>query len=362
MVKYFFLLLVFVHGLIHSMGFLKAFQPADIDQLSKEISRPQGFLWLLATLLLIGTAFLSLYDYIHWPYFAMISVALSQILIVTTWSDAKYGTLANVIILLAVILAGAATTFTRNYQGYVQKQLANSEKINQGLLLKSDLEDLPNIVQKYILHSGALNKPKVYNAKIIMEGEMRGKDQGWFHFTSEQYSFFADPTRLFFMKANVKGLPTYGYHAYSNKNATMLIKVFGLIPIINQSGSELNVAETVTVFNDMCLFAPGTLIDSRIQWQELDSTSVKATFTNGDISISAALHFDQEGQLRDFVSDDRYDMADMKQYRFSTPIGNYEFQHAHHLFSYGEAIWHYPTGEFTYGKFNIKSIEYNVKE
>ena len=28
----------------------------------------------------------------------------------------------------------------------------------------------------------------------------------------------------------------------------------------------------------------------------------------------------------------------------------------------GEAIQHYPDGQFVYGKFNLKSIEYNVTE
>lgn len=43
--------------------------------------------------------------------------------------------------------------------------------------------------------------------------------------------------------------------------------------------------ETVTLFNDMCLMAPATLIDRRIQWQEIDRNSVKATFINYILSL-----------------------------------------------------------------------------
>jgi hypothetical protein len=362
MAKYFFLLLIFVHGLIHTIGFLKAFHIIDIDQLSKEISRPQGVVWLLTAILLLISAFLFLYNHAHWIFLAFIAVVISQVLIISTWSDAKFGTIANLMILIPAVLSYATTSFAHGYQTDVQRKLVSTENFNQDLLSQNDLESLPALVQNYILRSGAVNKPKVHNVKIIMQGEMRGKDQDWFHFASEQYNFFDEPTRLFFMKANVKGLPTYGYHTYSNKKATMLIKVLGLIPIINKTGSELDVAETVTVFNDMCLFAPSTLIDSRIRWQDVDSRSVKATFKNGEISISATLHFDDEGRLQNFVSDDRYDVAEMKQYRFSTPIGSYQFQKDHDLCSYGEAIWHYPDGEFTYGKFQITSVEYNVGE
>ena len=30
--------------------------------------------------------------------------------------------------------------------------------------------------------------------------------------------------------------------------------------------------------------------------------------------------------------------------------------------AYGEAVWHYPEGNFTYGKFYLKEVQYNVKE
>jgi len=110
------------------------------------------------------------------------------------------------------------------------------------------------------------------------------------------------------------------------------------------------------------LMAPATLIDSRIQWEAIDGASAKATFTNQGVSISAILYFNEKGQLVDFVSDDRYAVADMKQYRFSTPAGNYKNFNGYNIMSYGEAIWHYPDGKFTYGKFNLQSVEYNVAE
>jgi hypothetical protein len=94
----------------------------------------------------------------------------------------------------------------------------------------------------------------------------------------------------------------------------------------------------------------------------MDSLSAKATFTNGGNKISAVLYFNEQGQLINFISDDRYVIGDMKQYRFSTPVKEYEQMDGKNIWKYGETIWHYPDGEFVYGKFTLKSIEYNVKE
>ena len=56
MMKELFASIVIIHGLIHSMGFLKAFQLAEINQLTQDIPRPIGLLWIISTLLFIAMA------------------------------------------------------------------------------------------------------------------------------------------------------------------------------------------------------------------------------------------------------------------------------------------------------------------
>ncbi len=164
------------------------------------------------------------------------------------------------------------------------------------------------------------------------------------------------------MKAKIMGLPTYGYHKYDREGAGMLIKLESLFPIVDIKGKEMYPAETVTFFNDLCLFAPAALIDKRITWETIDPLSVKATFTTINIKISAILSFNEAGQLINFVSYDRYSVSEMKAFPFSTPAKNYKNINGYNLATYGEATWHYPDGEFVYGKFELKEIEYNVSQ
>jgi hypothetical protein len=131
---------------------------------------------------------------------------------------------------------------------------------------------------------------------------------------------------------------------------------------VDVSGIEMNKAETVTVFNDMCLMAPATLIDKRIQWKTIDDYTVEAVFNNQGFEIKAILTFNDKGQLTNFISDDRYVIKDMKRYRFSTPVKDYKNIDGINVPTLGEAIWHYPDRKFVYGKFYLKSIEYNVNE
>lgn len=354
-----FALLIIVHGLIHILGFVKAFNFADINQLSQSISKSMGMLWLFVSIFFLTSAVLYLLKKDWWFLIAISAIAISQILIIIYWKDAKFGSIANVIMLIVAIIGIASVQFETSYKKDVASAMVKNPNTNE-IVTEKDLEHLPPIVQNYLHYVGVVGKPKVHNAKVVFEGEMRDRGKDWFKFTSEQYNFFEFPTRLFFMKAKVKGLATHGYHAYNNKKARMQIKVLSLFPVVHIDKPELFSTETVTFFNDMCLFAPAALIDDRIVWEPIDEHSVKATFTNRGTSISAILHFNDKGQLVNFISNDRTAIDQMKTFPFSTPACHYKNIGGYNLPTYGEAIWHYPDGEFVYGRFNLKSIAYNI--
>jgi hypothetical protein len=356
MLKYLLALIIVLHGLIHFIGFVKAFNYGNINQITKEISKPSGLLWLITGLLFAIATIFFLLKKEGWMLFGLAAVIISQILIFTVWQDAKFGTIANIIILAAIILNYGSYRFEKGYQTDVNENRQRSNTLKTEILTESDLLPLPDPVQRYIRYAGVINRPKVKNIRIVFEGQMREKGKDFFPFTCEQYNFFDEPTRLFFMKAKIKGITVPGYHRYTNGTATMDIRLFGLFSVVKREGQDMDKAETVTLFNDMCLMAPASLIDKRITWLAIDSNSAKGTFTNHEITISAILYFNEIGQLVDFISSDR----DVNSYPFSTPVSNYQNKNGINIMTYGEAIWHYPDGKFVYGKFNLKEVEYNL--
>lgn len=354
-------IILFFHGLIHLMGFAIAFRLVEIEQLSGSISKSWGWVWLLTALLFQITFILFILKKDAWPILAIVAAMLSQILILTVWSDAKFGTFINIIILITAIIVFARQNFENSYKKDVAFAMEKTD-FHTDTVTEKDLVSLPEPVKKYLRYVGAVGKPKVDNVKIVFEGEMREKDKDWFAFTSEQYNFFEEPTRLFFMKAKIKGLSTYGYHRYKQEEASMSVKLLSLFPVVQIGKPELFPTETVTFFNDLCLFAPAALIDDRIFWKKIDNRSAKATFTNKGTTISAILYFNEKGQLVNFVSHDRIAIDEMKTYPFSTPVKNYLNSNGFNLPTYGEAVWLYPDGEFVYGRFELKRIEYNVSD
>ena len=108
--RIFLLIVIAMHGLIHLMGFAKAFNLAELSQLSKAISKFSGLMWLSAALLFLTTLVLLVLKSDTWWMFGVAAIIISQIVIINSWSDAKWGTIANIIILILIILA-----FSGNY-------------------------------------------------------------------------------------------------------------------------------------------------------------------------------------------------------------------------------------------------------
>jgi hypothetical protein len=186
---------------------------------------------------------------------------------------------------------------------------------------------------------------------------------GWMNSDVQQVSFLRPPTRLFYVRGSRFGLPFDALHLYVGPRATFHVKLANLFDVVDARGPEMDQSETVTMLNDLCLLAPAALIDADIAWQAVDEHTVGATFTNAGHTVRATLTFAPDGSLSNFSSDDRYQTADGKTYerfRWSTPLRNYRDFHGYRIAATGEALWDEPAGPYSYARFEIASLDYNV--
>lgn len=361
MLRWVILFLLTVHGLIHLMGLAKAFDWAAVQALTKPVSKPMGLFWLLAAMLFLFAGILLFRHSDRWWMPALAAVIISQVLIMLHWHDARFGSLANVLVLLGVIAGASVWSFRNGYRDDIVGSKYAVSNLPTRVLNEGDLAPLPLPVQRFIRASGAVGKPIPHTLTIEFKGDIRSKGGPWMPFTTTQVNTFDPPTRAFWMDATMKGLPTKGYHRYSDGKAHMRIKVLGMFPVIDIRSAELDTAETVTWFNDLCLFAPGALIDKRITWEAIDDYRARAIFLHKGISISAVVVFDAQDRLVDFISDDRYYLEEdksMTKCRFSTPARDHRVENGVLVPGYGEAIYHLADGDLTYGRFNLVGVRY----
>ena len=363
--KIFFAIFVALQGLIHLMGTAKAFGVA-VPQLTQPIEKPMGVLWFVAAALLISTA-ISLFTWPQWWWIiGTAAIIVSQIAIASSWADARFGSIANVLVLVAVafgFLSQGPWSFRAEYDRDVAWGL--SRAVATLPLTENDISPLPGVVQRYIRLNGAVGEPRVQNFRARFHGQIRsGPDAPWMPFTGAQYNFYGERSRLFLMDGSMFGLPFQAFHRFIGPTATMRVKVASLVTLVNAKGAKMDEAETVTLFNDLCVFAPGALADRGIVWQQIDAHSVGASFTNLSHTIRAVLSFNDRGELTDFVADGRgalsADGKSISEMRWSTPLSDYRLFGSHRLMTRGEGIWHAPGGKYSYLHFDLDAIEYNV--
>lgn len=97
-------LLLTIHGIIHLLGFLKAFHIAEIEELREPISKSSGIIWLFTFLVFLFTAILFLIEIRLWLGTGFLGILLSQALILMTWKDAKFGSIPNFFLGILILL------------------------------------------------------------------------------------------------------------------------------------------------------------------------------------------------------------------------------------------------------------------
>jgi hypothetical protein len=353
---------VVVHGLLHLLG---AAAPLGwTDDVALRLLPGTGPAWLLAALLVGAAGVGLLAGRRQWWLLGTPAVVLSQVLIVTSWQDAWAGSVANLILLVAVIhgwrAEGPGSGRARFRRGMAEALTAPS---TTELLTDADLAHLPEPVARYIRRTGAVGRPKVTRFTAKIHGRIRaGHDQPWMPFTGEQVNTCGpSPSRLFRIKATMRGLPTDVLHVLVDGRATMRAAVCSIVPVVEAAGPEMDRAETVTLFNDLCVLAPAALVDAPIAWSMADRR-VRGSYTNGQHTVEAELVFDADGDLVDFMSDDRAQAsADGKTFvakRWSTPLTGYREVRGRRLSTVGTAVWDAPEpgGPFAYLEFFLDDL------
>jgi hypothetical protein len=281
------------------------------------------------------------------------------------WSILIVATLAGLLLaspLLVRVLDMRASSFRSRFSRDRDALLARPMRATPSVT-ESDLAGLPVLMQAYLRRVGAVGRPRVRNLRLTFSAQMRNDAaSAWMRSTATQYESFDPPARLFYMNASRTGIPFDVLHRYVDGAATFQVRIASLISMVDKSGPVLAKAETVTLMNDIVVFAPAAVLDLPFSWRASSAHTVDATFTNASYTVTATLMFDDNGDLVGFLSNDRTQesASGSRSFPWSTPISDYRVVDGIRVGAHGDANWIEPSGEWTYGQFDVQSIAYNV--
>jgi hypothetical protein len=360
--KYVFTFLVLIHGIIHLFGFVNAFFSTEVSKQMLGISKPIGAFWLFTFILFVVTA-VSFFNNKKWFYIAFFAVFVSQILILTVWNDAKFGTIINVIILVVSIAALGNYSFHKMVEKEV-KTVLNDCQISKDIISENDLLQLPEIVQKWLKNSGVIGKQDVFSVRLQQKGLMRTKPKSnWMPFVAVQYFNTKNPT--FVWHTNVKAMPMIsmvGRDKLWNGEGEMLIKLAGIIPVVSErKNQKVNSGTMLRFLSEMCWF-PSAVLNDYVQWETIDKTSAKATFIYNAQQVSGTFYFTPSGDLSAFEATRYYGggtAAKLEKWRIE--MTSFDLFHGIKIPNKANVIWKLTAGDFHWLSLEITTIDYNTK-
>jgi hypothetical protein len=357
-----FFILVLLHSLIHLLGFVKGFGLMEVKALSSSISKLLGSIWFLAAALLLsyGIAFLS--ESKQAWIIGTFAVIISQALIFYFWKDAKFGTLPNIAILVAILISYSSLKFTTQVEKERKEILKKSLSDKPPVFSESEIELLPFPVKKWLHSCGAIGQPKASSGKIMQVAQMKMKpeQENWYQAEAIQYTVIDEPS--FIWKVKLKMNPfiwIQGRDKFQDGEGEMLIKMNSLVNLVDESGAKIDEGTLQRFLGEMVWF-PSLAVSPYVTWEEQDELSAKATMNYKGTIGSGIFYFNEEGDFVKYIAF-RYDgnKPDSKRKPWILTVDDYRIFEGIKVPSKMNATWELEQGEWNWLKLEIKNLEYN---
>lgn len=362
--KFVFSFILIIHGFIHVMGFLSAYTSISFNKQISGISKPIGLLWLVTSILFVAAAVLLL-THKNWFYLALLGVLLSQIVIILIWKEAKFGTFANIIILLVSLSALGNHRFQKMVNDESSELLKQVSHNTSKIISENDLNQLPHIIKTWIKSSGVVGQNEIITVRLKQKGEMRTKPNSkLMTFSATQYFNVKNPS--FVWNTNVEAMAfinMIGRDKLTDGKGEMLIKLAALIPVVNESHNEkINSGAMIRYLAETCWF-PSAALNNYISWMPIDETSAQGTFTYNDHSVSGLFSFNTDGDLISFEADRYYGGSkDATLETWHVEILSFKEFNGIRIPNKSRVIWKLPKGDFNWLNLEITDIEFNPSQ
>ena len=226
-----------------------------------------------------------------------------------------------------------------------------------------NVESLPPPVQRYFRAVLSDGQPMITAARLSQEGQFLLSEQKekWGPFQATQAVTVHPPA--FDWDARIAwapGVKVYVRDAYAAGTGTLHAAAFGLVQVAGQQGTpELDEGELMRYLAEAAWYPTALLPASGVQWEAIDSSTARATLTDGPTRAALEFRFDAEGLIASVRSPGRH-----KDARTVLPwqgrFRGYALRSGMRIPLEGEVEWITPAGPLLYWRGRITDVAYET--
>lgn len=261
----------------------------------------------------------------------------------------------SIVALLLLILIIGKINLSIKFGKQVQELFAQSKNISDKQFQKSQIDNLPEPVQRYFKHILKEGQPYISYARIKHEGQFKASlDKGWMNIKGEQYATTEKPGFIW------KGTTAMfvARDMYISNQGRLIVSLFSVYNIVDAKGKEkYDIGEILRWLGESILYPTNFLPSERLQWFPIDNNSAKLTFYYNGLSLFFKFTFNEIGEITEMETK-RY-MGDDNLETWVIKSTNYKEWNNVIIPTDFDVLWRLDKGDFSYAKFNITEVEYD---
>jgi hypothetical protein len=229
--------------------------------------------------------------------------------------------------------------------------------------LQARWDALPDPVRRYLQYAVPAGAPAIQTVHLKHTGFFRrGPNQPWLPIRGEEYFTVGKPG--FVWNATIRPAPFLWIEARDrllSGRGNMLVKFNSTFTIADASGKEIDQGALLRWLAEAVWFPYG-FVGERIRWEPIDDRSARATLLQGDLPVSAVVEVDEEGKFVR-IRGNRYRDVGGGRAVLTPWIGrctDYREFNGFRVPASVDVNWDLADGEFSYARFRVTTLEYNI--
>lgn len=259
-----------------------------------------------------------------------------------------------ILMLLALALLIGKIALRLQFVKEVRQLFAGAIPTVNKIFTQQQLVNLPPPVKRYFNHVLKNGQPYIHAARIKHKGQFKpGINKDWVTIKGEQYATTVKPGFIW------KGTTTMftARDMFIGDKGRLIVSLFSLFNIVDASGDKYNQGELLRWLGESVFYPTNLLPHDNLQWIAIDEQSAKLTFNYNGLNLYFIVRFNDAGEITQLETKRYMDDTNLETWVINaanyTPFNNVLVP------TDAEVLWRLPTGDVSYAKFIITTVEYN---
>jgi hypothetical protein len=262
----------------------------------------------------------------------------------------------TVVALLTIPLIGKANLNSKVKKD-VKRLFSNSKDNSSKTFSYSQLKELPVPVQRYFRYALTEGQAYINFVRLKHDGQFKtAPGKKWVDIEGEQY--FTAETPGFLWKGKTSLFTARDM--YIEGKGRLAVSLFSLFKVVDERGSHVDQAELLRWLGESVWFPTNLLPSENLHWSPINSEKAKVTFKFNEISVYYIVHFNEKGQITKLETE-RYKEKGRKE-KWVGVVSDYREMNGMTIPTSIEAKWELDEGTYSYARFYIQKIEYDIPE